>query len=187
MDSADKIFSVRWSHLNMHCLIRYDDEQLYYTQCCRRVTAIKRVLGRMPSDAISRLEQLNKEKPLYWILPSKRFYGMLQEAPQGRMIYLTQLLELLNDSAIAGVVAHELAHLAQGHLDVPVENRGHDTTEKDADETAIGWGFAEELDAFREESSRLERRIWGELEKSLITERAEQGNRPAGERRYLDE
>lgn len=167
MTASSGFFSPRWDRLNMHPLLNSEFAQLYYAHCCKRVQAIKSLLGRLPSAALSRLEELNRGRAAYWFMPYDMQYGMVEECPDGRMIYLSQALELLSDDAVMGAVAHELAHLIQGHLDVPAEKRGEDTTEKDADETVRAWGLGKELKAYREQSVEADRVIWNEARKKL--------------------
>lgn len=167
MTASSGFFSPRWDHLNMHPLLNSEFAQLYYANHCKRVNAIKKLLGRLPRAAVSRLEELNRGRAVYWFIPYKRQYGMVEECPDGRMVYLSQTLELLSDEAVLGAVAHELAHLIQGHLDVPAGDRGQDTTERDADETVRDWGLDKELKAYCDQSVEADRVIWNEASKQL--------------------
>jgi hypothetical protein len=58
----------------------------------------------------------------------------------------------------------------QGHLHVPIDERGLDTTEKDADDTAKAWGFEADLNAFRDESVKLDGILRREVPRFLSPE-----------------
>jgi hypothetical protein len=164
----DSPFSPRWDRLNMRLLLHWER---YYPRC-PRIEAIKALLCRLQPPELSKLEELNREHPLYWFLPCRTFHGMCEWCPDGRMIYMHQYLDLLSDHGIVGAAAHELAHYMQGHLDVPGEGRGYTTTEKDADDTASAWGFAAEITAMHDETVKLDGIIRREVPRFLAAETA---------------
>lgn len=161
-------FSPRWDHLSMAMLLDGDVDRLRYRQHCRRVAAIWAVLGRMPQDSLKRFAEINAKRALYWFIPCGQLYGLVQRLPEGDMIFLAETLELMSDAAIMGAVAHELAHLVREHLEVPLEDRGDNTTEHDADSTAKAWGFEKELAAYQSEAAVHGRELWGKLAQRLL-------------------
>lgn len=75
-----------------------------------------------------------------------------RSVPSQTITFFSNLLDELSAPATLGVMAHELAHVWLNEHVRPEESHGR---EKEADDLARAWGFAEELDALDNEADTV--------------------------------
>jgi hypothetical protein len=105
--------------------------------------AIEDVLASLPAEHYETWKARGAE--VVWFIPHHGLWGRVSEPPKKITIYLSPLLEFnVSDSAVVGLVAHEIAHFLLGHAksELPWAQK-----EAAVNEAVREWGYANEADA----------------------------------------
>ena len=117
-----------------------------------RYLAVADVLRRIPEEAYVALTE--KADEFSWFIPDSHCGAMVLPFPcaipqegtrvaLAKVLYLGPALERRGIDIVVASVAHELAHIFLGHDLTPRHDQSK-AQEKEAWETVIAWGFAEE-------------------------------------------